>query len=118
VHNPTFLHTCTPRRSVQVLRNPHVILFDLLGKTSAVDVDKLSLIETKLNEDEGQALETVYGHQCIPNCHGYVLIYMMSGPVDAGDHDIVICSVSEYKQRTRAKSEVLSTHTLQNMGWM
>jgi hypothetical protein len=90
-----------------------VHLFPLLGKTSAAsNRSKLSLIE------EQHPLHIVFEHQVLVGCHGYVLLQMMTEPVDAGDHDVVICSVKDYEQRSETTADVLSTATLRNQGLM
>lgn len=88
-------------------------LFPLLGKTSAAsNANKLSLL------GEQHPLVNIFDHQALADCHGYVLLKMMKEPVDAGDHDVVICSVAEYEQHGESTADVLSTGTLRSHGLM
>lgn len=88
-------------------------LFPLLGKTSAASNEhKMSLLR------EQHPLTSVFGHDTLAGCHGYVLLQMMSGPVDAGDHDVVICSVAEFEQDGEDTADVLSTSKLRGHGLM
>ena len=84
-------------------------LFPLLGKTSAASNEhKMSLLR------EQHPLTSVFGHDTLAGCHGYVLLQMMSGPVDAGDHDVVICSVAEFEQHGDSTASVLTTDELRS----
>jgi hypothetical protein len=88
-------------------------LFHLLGNTSAAsDTNKLSLI------GEQHPLFNIFDHQVLAGCHGYVLVQMTTEPVDAGDHDVMICSVKEYEQCSETTADILLTDTLRSQGLM
>lgn len=90
-----------------------MVLFPLLGKTSAVtEADKMALIE------ERHPLITVFGHKVLAECHGYIHVQMINEPVDAGDHDVVICAVSDYEQLGVSTSDTLSTDVLRSHGFL
>ncbi|KXZ48862.1 hypothetical protein GPECTOR_25g447 [Gonium pectorale] len=85
------------RRGVlQVLRPRHAPLFTLLGKTSSRDVDKFAAIQ-----EAGFSLCERYGVQTLE-----------------GDHDVVICRVSNFENLTDDPSDVLYTSALRAAGYL
>lgn len=87
------------------------MLFDVLGKTSAKDANKFKLLQ-----DLGWGVRSQFGHRVLEGCHGYLMLECMSGPVDAGDHDVVICEVTDYIQDTDTDSNLLYTAYLRKTG--
>lgn len=95
----------------QVLIQKQSVLFDVLGKTSAKDKNKLEILK-----DRGWNITDEFGHHVLEGCHGYLLLQCISGPVDAGDHDVVICKVTEYLQNANSDSNLLYTDFLRERG--
>ncbi|GFR50690.1 hypothetical protein Agub_g12943 [Astrephomene gubernaculifera] len=75
------------RRGVlQVLQTQHAPLFQLLGKTSAKDVDKHAAIR-----EAGYALTERYGLLTLEDAASVMEVEVISEFMPCGDHDVVIC---------------------------
>lgn len=77
------------RSALQVLTSHQRHLLYLLGKVSGHSVDKLG---EPLVQRNGTC--TFDGHTVLDHCHGYLTIERVSGPVDAGDHEVFVCKVA------------------------
>ena len=93
-----YTHTVTARNMMatgrgvlQILRERHVDLVPLLGKSSADDVDKLAELAQLGIEVE----ERCGGIPTIADCAGYVELSVVSVQ-NAGDHDLALCDVVSY----------------------
>eukprot|EP00892_Ulva_mutabilis_P006799 jgi/Ulvmu1/4491/UM002_0217.1 len=96
---------------LQVLRREQLPAFEILGKTSAKDSDKFTMLK-----DGDWGVKHEFGHRVLEGCHGYLLLECIGGPVDAGDHDVVICKVTEYAQDADSDSQLLYTAHLRESG--
>lgn len=97
--------------ALQVLRQEQAVLFEILGKTSAKHSNKFNMLQ-----DLGWGVKSEFGHQVMEGCHGYLLLECMSGPVDAGDHDVMICKVIDYLTDAETNSDLLYTAHLRERG--
>ena len=93
-----YTHTATARNMLatgkgvlQVLRQQHAPLVQLLGKTSAHDVDKME----QLRELGFDTIER-YGVPTLADAAGVIALELVSLET-AGDHHLALCDVVEYK---------------------
>ncbi|GLC47366.1 hypothetical protein PLESTB_000166300 [Pleodorina starrii] len=102
------------RRGVlQVLRQRHAPLFHLLGKTSARDVDKHAAIV-----QAGFRLKDRYGVMTLEDSASVMELEVVSDFMPCGDHDVVICRVTQYENFTEDAQDVLYTSALRAAGYM
>ncbi|KAG2449974.1 hypothetical protein HYH02_000078 [Chlamydomonas schloesseri] len=107
-------HMRVHRRGVlQVLQKQHASLFQLLGKTSSRDVDKLAAIR-----DKGFALEERFGIPTLEDAACVMELQVTSDFMPCGDHDVVLCKVVAYENLADDPSAVLYTDTLRKAGLM
>lgn len=94
-----------------MLQQEQSALFDILGKTSTKDSDKFKLLEHR-----GWDVRREFDHRVLDGCHGYLLLECISGPVDAGDHDVVICKVADFTVDANSDGVLLYTAYLRERG--
>jgi flavin reductase (DIM6/NTAB) family NADH-FMN oxidoreductase RutF len=97
---------------LQILRQQHAELVTLLGKTSARDVDKLGRLAAL-----GFANVDLFGYHCLADCAGVMELQQLGDLVDAGDHEVALCSVGRM-QNVVAEGEVLYTDFLRSGGYI
>eukprot|EP00803_Ostreobium_quekettii_P008754 evm.model.scf_483.4 EVM.evm.TU.scf_483.4 scf_483:74727-77043(-) len=94
----------------QILRQNHALLLDLLGKTSGRDVDKLQELPAK-----GFQLKERFGMATLLDCAGAMELTIMSDAIPCGDHDVVLCEVTQYDQG-EGQGAILYTEHLREKG--
>lgn len=82
----------TGRGTLQVLGEQHAALFNLLGKTSGRDVDKLAAIA-----NSGFPLLKHGDVHVLADSCGWMDLAIVGDPLPSGDHDVVICEVTAYR---------------------
>ncbi|KAG2482795.1 hypothetical protein HYH03_018285 [Edaphochlamys debaryana] len=101
------------RGVLQVLQQQHVPLFQLLGKTSARDTDKLAAIEAAgFRFRERLGLATLEDAACVMELEA------ASDFVPCGDHEVVLCRVTRFEDLAEGPDGVLYTDTLRKAGLM
>lgn len=112
---------------LQLLKIPHADLVHLLGGSSGRDVDKQSgcaeLGFPWMNDSEWTENECVGLPQLLPDCAYYVHLKLQGELIDAGGHDVAICTVNamlvnetdEEEEETDTMTH-LSTASLREMG--
>ena len=97
---------------LQILGAQHAPLFQLLGKHSGRDVDKIAELHKR-----GIVTRKFAGQVIISDCVGAMKLKIASEPMPAGDHDVVLCSVEEF-ETFDANIEPLYTAQLRKEGYM
>jgi flavin reductase (DIM6/NTAB) family NADH-FMN oxidoreductase RutF len=111
----------TGRGVLQLLGKQHAPLFHLLGKTSGRDVDKFKALMNHTTTTTTTTTTTIQwkGHTILEDCCGameLVIVPGIGGPIECGDHDVVICDVTAtYATDTVG---ILYTDHLRNLGYM
>lgn len=114
---------------LQLLRKQHAPLFHLLGKTSGRDVDKFKTLLNHTNTSSTKTTATTTtttiqwrGHTILEDCCGameLVIVPGIGGPIECGDHDVVICDVTAtYTNDTTTNGDILYTDHLRDLGYM
>jgi hypothetical protein len=70
---------------MQILSSNQRHLLYLLGKISGRKVDKLNEPQVQRN-----GLSTFGGHTVLDNCHGYLSVERVAGPIDCEDHQVFV----------------------------
>jgi flavin reductase (DIM6/NTAB) family NADH-FMN oxidoreductase RutF len=66
-------------------------LLYLLGKISGKQVDKLNEPQVQRN-----GTSTFDGHIVLNDCHGYLSVEHVAGPIDCGDHQVFVMRVLQH----------------------
>ncbi|KAG1662946.1 hypothetical protein FOA52_006699 [Chlamydomonas sp. UWO 241] len=105
----------TGRGLLQVLRARHAPLFNLLGKTSGRDVDKLAAIK-----ESGFSVQAhASGLHVLSDAACAMELQAMSDFIPCGDHEVVICDVVGYENGVDCTPEdALYTAYLRQEGYM
>jgi flavin reductase (DIM6/NTAB) family NADH-FMN oxidoreductase RutF len=82
------------RGTLSVLALRHAPLFQILGKTSGRDVDKIAAMEAL-----GFAFEDFGGAPALADCVGVFELTAVGAPTRCGDHDVVLCAVGAWEGR-------------------
>jgi flavin reductase (DIM6/NTAB) family NADH-FMN oxidoreductase RutF len=84
----------------------------LLGRSSARDVDKLAALA-------GMGFEMVdkLGYSSLADCAGVMELQQIGDLLDAGDHDVALCSV-ERTETVQAEGDALYTGFLRKEGYI
>lgn len=108
-----YTHTATARNMLatgrgvlQILRKQHANLVPVLGKQSAHDVDKLSLIK-----EEGHDVVERFGAPTLADAYGVVALKIVSVET-AGDHHLALCEVVAHETLDAGEGEPLYTGDL------
>ena len=116
------------RGVLQLLGKQHAPLFHLLGKTSGRDVDKFkALMDHTITTTTSTTTTTTTttttiqwrGYTILEDCCGameLVIVPGIGGPIECGDHDVVICDVTA--TYTTDTGDILYTDHLRNLGYM
>lgn len=69
-------------------------------------------------EARGFALEGIYGHRVLSDAFGWAALEIVSGVTDCGDHDVVLCKVTNATDLPTDGREHLTTGRLRRIGLM
>jgi hypothetical protein len=100
------------RGTLSVLALRHAALFQILGKTSGRDVDKLAEIQAL-----GFSFRDFGGAPALADCVGVFELVAAGPPTRCGDHDAVLCAVGAWEGRD-AGAAPLYTGDLRAKGLM
>lgn len=102
----------TGRGLLQILGEQHADLFELLGRTSGRQVDKVRELAAR-----GVALGTAAGLPLIADCFGYVELRILGEPTSCGDHEVVICEVVSFETVSPGVRPLYTAH-LKELGYL
>lgn len=107
---------------MQILSRHHAQLFDVLGKQSGRNIDKLATIKSK---GFGITRATKLGLPILADCIGAMDLRIAEGPFPAGDHAVVLCNIDDWVTlneidclQPQGHPEALYTGTLRSLGLM
>eukprot|EP00887_Chlorella_sp_A99_P005542 scaffold1.g5542.t1 len=95
-----------------ILGEQHADLFELLGRTSGRQVDKVRELAAR-----GVALGTAAGLPLIADCFGYVELRILGEPTSCGDHEVVICEVVSFETVSPGVRPLYTAH-LKELGYL
>ncbi|EFN59513.1 hypothetical protein CHLNCDRAFT_50078 [Chlorella variabilis] len=101
---------------LQVLGEQHAALFELLGRTSGRDVDKLAELAARGVPVTRRPAD---GIPLLDDSLGWMELRFASEPVNYGDHDVVICEVTDWHTPAAAgggAAQALYTGRLRELG--
>ena len=101
------------RGLLQVLREEHAGLVDLLGRQSSRDVDKVAAAEAA-----GHAIrhEALGGFPALAGAAGLLEVAVTAGPFDRGDHAVVLLDVLSEEGGDPEAGPVLYSGKLRDLG--
>lgn len=97
---------------LQILQRHHAELVQLLGKTSARDVDKLARLA-----EMGFETTDRLGYSSLADCVGVMELQQLGDLVDAGDHEVALCSVGR-TENVAADGDILYTDFLRRHSYI
>ena len=97
-----------------MLGEQHAALFELLGRTSGRDLDKLAELERRGVPVERRQSD---GIPLLSDSCGWMELRFAAEPVNYGDHDVVNCEVTDWCT-PKAPPQPLYTGHLRQLGRM
>lgn len=101
------------RGLLQVLREEHAGLVDLLGRQSSRDVDKVAAAEAAGHAVRHEALG---GFPALAGAAGLLEVAVTAGPFDRGDHAVVLLDVLSEEGGDPGAGPVLYSGKLRDLG--